>query len=151
MKKTCKRKHYPLINCIDMAMEGAAIVQDKAMVNLRIRELAAIESFAKGQATIQDWSDVAAMLNLCEGMARAGVGREALPVCGEAQAHLIEATKRYESTGRMGLAGLGIQALRNLYEYHELQRTSISRLDYERHIAKVSGRVNNKAKGVICV
>lgn len=39
-----------------------------------------------------------------------------------AQAGLSDAHDRFKATGRMGLSGPAIQAMRDLAEYHDLQR-----------------------------
>lgn len=149
MKKRTRRKVYALVNPIAFAIEGAAITPEKDLDNLRARELAAIDAFARGAAGLQEWKDITAILNLAENMARAGIGPEALPACKAAQAHLIDAKERFERIGRMGTTGPGLQAFRDLYEFHDLQRQSVSRTQYERHLAKTIARVKNKAPGVV--
>lgn len=148
MRKQCRRKVYALINPIAMAIEGACTPQGKELNQLRTRELAAIESFRTGSATLQDWSDLTALMNLCENMAQAGIGAEAMPTVTEAHGHLIEAAKRYESTQRMGMTGPGLQCMRDVYEYHDLQRQSVSRSEYEKHIAETTNRIKSKAPEV---
>jgi hypothetical protein len=78
-----------------------------------------------------------------------GIGPEALPACHDAQAALVEAARRYETTQRMGLTGPGIQALREVYEYHDLQRSSVSRALYEQMIVKTRHRLTSRAKEVL--
>ena len=56
-------------------------------------------------------------------------------------AGLDEARERHHRTGRMGLSGPAIQAMRDLAEYHDLQRTSISRGEYEKWIVKTRNRI----------
>ena len=58
-RKVCRRRHYALVNPIQCAIEGAAIAQPELLDRLRLVELSAIESFAKGQATPADWRAVA--------------------------------------------------------------------------------------------
>jgi hypothetical protein len=101
MRKHCRRKIYSLVNPISLAIDGVRITPKSALDDLRLRELAAIESFAKGKATLQDWCDINAMLSGAETMALAGVGPEALVDCKSAQQALIEAARRFESTKRM--------------------------------------------------
>lgn len=148
MKKRCIRKIWAKVNPIAHAIEGAAITPQRQLDRLRVRELAAIDAFTRGAASLADWRDLTNMLNLCETMAREGIGPEALPVCAEAQAHLIEAAHRFERTSRMGTTGPGIQALRALYEYHDLQRQSISRAEFERMIRLTSARIKSRGRGV---
>jgi hypothetical protein len=42
------------------------------------------------------------------------------------------------------MSGPAIQAIRDLIEYHQLQRTSISRGEYERYIRKTADRIRSK-------
>lgn len=149
MRKHCRRKVYALVNPISHAIKGVSITPKAALDDLRLRELAAIESFAKGKATLQDWCHINAMLSIAETMALAGVGPEALIDCKAAQEALIEAARRFETTGRMGTTGPGIQAFRGLFEVHDLQRQSVQRSDYEKLIQKSLHRIRSKAKEVI--
>jgi hypothetical protein len=149
MRKRVRRKVWPLVNPVEWAITGAALLTKQELDGLRIRELAAIEAFRNGTAGLQDWHDLAALLNLCETMAREGIGLEALPTCMEAQTTLIEAAKRFERTGRMGTTGAGLQALRDLFQYHDLQRQSVQRSDYERVIVKATRKVQAKGHGVV--
>ena len=83
------------------------------------------------------------VLNLCETVAREKIGIEALPICKAAEDELIKAAVRFEQTGRMGLSGPGINALREVIEYHDAQRASISRSEYKRLIKLCTARVKN--------
>ena len=148
MRKKTTRKRWKLINTITHAIVGAAITHPELLDKLRLRELAALEAMSKGQGTRVEWQELADMLNICEVMALEGIGPEALPYCKEAQEALVEAARRYETTKRMGLSGLGIQALREVYEYHDLQRSSVARAVYEQMIVKTRHRLNSKAKEV---
>lgn len=149
MRKHTRRKHWQLINPILHAIQGAAITPSEELDQLRMKELAAVEAFAKGTAALQDWQDITAMLNLTETMAKDGIGPEALPVCKAAQEHLVEAAQRYERIEKMGTTGPGIQSFRDLFQYHDLQRQSVSRSEYERAIAKTLARVRSKAPEVM--
>lgn len=144
MKKHCVRKHWALVNPVRHAIEGAAITPDHLLDKLRLMELSAIDAFTRGRATVADWKSLADLLNVSETMARGGVGPEALEACDRAQAGLDEARDRHNRTKRMGLSGPAIQAMRDLAEYHDLQRTSISRGEYERWIRKTADRIRSK-------
>jgi len=88
------------------------------------------------------------MLNIAETMARNGVGEEVLSVCMQAQDHLVESAKRYERIGKMGASGPALQCWRDLYEYHDLQRTSVTRAEYEKMIQKAYDRERSKSPEV---
>lgn len=130
-------------------IDGIQVTPKVALDDLRMRELASIEAFAKGRATLQDWQDINGMLTISETMALAGVGPEALVDCEAAQKALIEAARRFEATGRMGTTGPGLQAFRSLFEVHDLQRQSVQRSDYEKLIQKSLNRVRSKSKLVV--
>lgn len=148
MRKKCKRKVWKLVNPITHAIEGCAILTDKDLTELRIRELNAIDSMVNGTGSIDDWSSLNGMNNLAETMSRAGIGVEVLEVCYKAQEELVRSAKRFEAIGRMGLTGEGIQIMRELFEYHDIQRRSVTRSDYERFIQKSINIVRGKGKNV---
>jgi hypothetical protein len=144
MRKQTKRKHYRLVNPIQFAMEGAAITSDAMLQRLAFRELAAIEAFRTGKAGRQEWCDLADMLNICETLIDGGIGPEARESCEAAQAALAEAHERHHKEGRsLLLRGPEFQALRDAWEYHDLQRRSIPRADYERAITKTHDRIRS--------
>jgi hypothetical protein len=149
MRKRCHRKVYALVDPIRHAMEGAAITPDSRLDKLRLRELSAIEAFRTGAATRVDWMSIADMSNVAETMANSGVGRdEVLPVVYQVQEALGNAHTRFTAGGHLGFDGLGLQAARDLAEYHQLQRTSVSRSEYERAIKRTADRIRSAAADV---
>lgn len=151
-RKVCKRKHWstvPGFDAVQHAIAGACITNKASLDALQIRELSAIESITHGRGTQQDWRDLADLINLCEMAARLGVGPEALPACAVAQETLLQAAKRFKDTGKMGLTGDGITALRDVIEYHHLQRQSIPRSQYEQIIQKTVWRIRSNAHDVV--
>lgn len=148
MRKKCRRKVWARVDPIKHAIEGARITDEALLNQLRQRELSAIEAFRMGRANLQDWCDLTGMLNICENMARHGIGPEALDACARAEQALIDAGLRYEKTGRMITTGHGLQALRDVYQYHDLQRQCVSRAEYERWIDRTTKRVKSKAPEV---
>jgi len=149
MRKTTKRKHWKLLDPIRHAILGAGITQEHLLDKLRLTELAALDAMTKGWGTVQDWQELVDMMNISEVMSMDGVGPEALPFCQRAQDALQEAALRYQNTMRMGLTGEGINALREVFEYHDLQRRSIPRSEYEKYIVKTRQRIASKAKEVV--
>lgn len=147
-RKICRRRHYALINPIGLAIAGATITTEGDLDKLRLRELSAIESFAKGVATPSEFRDLCDLLNLAETLGGLGIGPEALPVCAAVQAELLAAKERYESIGRMALTGPGLRAVRDLYDMHDQQRTAIDRSQYERAITKTRNRIHSAHPGV---
>jgi len=149
MRKTTKRKHWKLLDPIRHAILGAGITQEHLLDKLRLTELAALDAMTKGWGTVQDWQELVDMMNISEVMSMDGVGPEALPFCQRAQDALQEAALRYQNTMRMGLTGEGINALREVFEYHDLQRRSIPRSEYEKYIVKTRQRIASKAREVV--
>jgi hypothetical protein len=149
MRKQTKRKFWKLIDPIRHAILGAGITQNHLLDKLRLTELASIDAMTKGLGTLQDWQELTDMMNISEVMALDGVGPEVLPHCQQAQNALEQAALRYQSTMRMGLSGTGINALRDVFEYHDLQRRSISRSEYEKYIIKTQQRIISRAKEVV--
>lgn len=149
MRKRTKRKVYALVNPILHAIVGAAPPMQSKLNELRLVELGCIESFAKGKATLKDWQSMSTLMAVAEVMAKRGIGKkEVLPVCELVEHELIEAAKRFEATGRMGLTGVGLNALRDLFQYHDLQRSSVTQREYEQMILATYNRIKSKAPDV---
>ena len=142
-RKVCRRKHYALVNPIDMAILGAARAGNDVLDRLRLRNLSSIEAFARGQATPDDWRTVADMVNVAQTMGQGGVGPAALPACASVEVALAESHARYKATGRMGMTGPQLQAMRDLHEYHDLQVQSISRGEFERWVQATANRIRS--------
>jgi hypothetical protein len=149
MRKRTKRKMWNLIDPVVHAMVGAAITPRKTLDKLRFLEYSALDAITKGMGTIQDWRTLVDVLNLSEVMAKAGVGPEVLPVCQKAQEALHKAAMRYQETMRMGLDGEGIQALRELLEYADLQQASISRSEFEKYVKKTRDYIKSNGDRVV--
>ena len=152
MRKRCRRKIWSTeINPIAHAIAGASITDKQSLDKLRLGELSALESMRMGQGTLEDWRMLADMMNICETFGNSGIGAEALPDCQKAQDSLYKAAKRYETTKRMGLDGAGIQALRDVHEWHNLQRNSVARSIYEKMIQKTVNRLLSRADEVVVI
>jgi hypothetical protein len=89
------------------------------------------------------------MANLCEVMSKSGIGPEALEAAERAHEYLLEAYHRYNKTQRMGTSGLGLVAFRDCYEYHDLQRQSISRSVYEQMLTRTMNQIRSKSPDVL--
>tara|TARA_R110000868_G_scaffold409618_1_gene695482 strand:+ start:462 stop:920 length:459 start_codon:yes stop_codon:yes gene_type:complete len=151
MRKKCRRKVYQLLDCVSHAIAGAAITTDEQLKLLKDKELAAIEAIRTGNATVYTWQELVDMNNICQVMARQGIGPEALVDCMIAEIELKHAAKRFEATGRMLLTGTGLRAINEVLEWHHLQRTSISRSEYERMIDKTRNKLRSRSKDVTVI
>ena len=149
MRKQTKRKIWALIDPIQHGIIGAAITPRQTLNKLRFTEYAALESMVKGSGTIHDWRTLVDVLNLSEMMAKNGVGPEVLPVCEKVQDSLHKAALRYQETMQMGLDGPGIQAIRDLLEYADLQQSSITRAEFERYVQKTKNYIKSNGNMVV--
>ncbi len=149
MRKRTKRKIWALIDPIAHGIIGAAITPRQTLDKLRLTEYAALESMIKGSGTVQDWRTLVDLLNLAEMFARNGVGPEVLPICQKAQDALHKSAMRYQKTMRMGLDGVGIQAIRDLIEYADLQQGSVTRAEFERYVKKTRDYIKSNGNLVV--
>ena len=146
MKKHCKRKVRAVaVNPIEVAISGASLVDQKALNYLRQRELSSLESITKGKGTRQDWQELADVMNITQMMALNGIGPEALECCDLASVALVEAKERFDRTGKMGLSGIGLAAIRDVLEYAQLQQSSIARSKFEEMIDKTLNHLKSKS------
>lgn len=149
-RKKCKRKIWGLKNPIEMAVLGACVSAEKPLNTLRLAELSAIDAMTKGVGTPEDFRWIADVLNISETMANMGIGRdEVLPLCKQAQEALLAAKERYDTIGRLVLTGEGIKAIKELHEYHDLQRTSVARSVYEAAILKTANTIRSRGRDVV--
>lgn len=142
-RKKCRRKVWALVNPLAHAITGAAVTTRQELDKLLARELASLDTFTRGKATMREWSDMVNVNNLTMTLAGMGVGREAMPDAHAAEEGLIDAARRFQETGRMGLTGPAIQALRDVIEWHDLQRSSIPRSRYEEAIRLTGARIKS--------
>jgi hypothetical protein len=149
MRKRTKRKIWNLIDPITHAIVGAAITHRERLDKLRMLEYSALDAITRGQGTVTDWRTLVDVLNLSEMMGKGGVGPEVLPVCQKAQESLHKAAMRYQETMKMGLDGVGIQAIRELIEYADLQQSSIPRSEFEKYIQKTKNYIKSHGDKVV--
>jgi len=149
MRKQVKRKVWALIDPCAHAIVGAAITPRATLDKLRFLEYSALDAITKGHGTVQDWRTLVDVLNLSEVMAKGGLGPEVLPVCAKAQEALHKAAMRYQETMKMGLDGVGIQAIRDLIEFADLQQSSIPRSEFEKYIVKTQNYIKSHGNEVV--
>jgi hypothetical protein len=146
MRKKTRRKIWNTsINPITHAIVGAAITDSEILNELREKEWGSLSAFRTGTATKQDWNNINAAVRLAESMSDGGIGPEVMVYVKIAEMHLLEARERFDRTGKIGTTGLGLQAFKDLLEYHDLQRTAVSRSVYERHVERVTNMVTGKS------
>jgi hypothetical protein len=64
------------------------------------------------------------------------------------QEALGAAHDRFKAGQHLGFDGPGLQAVRDLAEFHDLQRSSVSRAEYERAIKKTADRIRSSHPSV---
>lgn len=151
MRKQCRRKIWKLVDPIAHAIAGAGITTDDCLDRLKKGEEEAIEAMRTGKADIYTWQTLVDMNNICQVMAQQGIGPEALVDSMMAEIELQHAAKRFQATGKMLLTGAGLRAISEVLEWHHLQRTSISRSEYERMIEKTRNKLRSRSKGVTVI
>jgi hypothetical protein len=151
LRKSCKRKIWKLVDPIAHAIAGAAITTDDCLEQLKTKEQNAIEAMRIGKADVWTWQALVDMNNICQVMANQGIGPEAIPDTIMAEIELKNAAKRFQSTGKMLLTGIGLRAINEVFEWHQLQRTSISRAEYERMIEKTRNKIRSRSKDVTVI
>lgn len=142
-RKRCKRKVYALIDTLTHAKEGAAITPEATLNKVRLLELAQIDAFAIGKPTLADLRGITEMLNVCETMADTGIGPEASEACQEGEKACLAVMKRFENWGKLEATKDEIQAFRELFAWHDAQRSAIPRSIYERAIQRTQDRIRS--------
>ncbi len=130
---------------ITHAMAGAAIADKESLDILRKRENGSMDAFRNGTATKADWNNINTVVRLAESMAGAGIGPEVMVHVKIAEMHLLDAQERFTRLGKMGSTALGLQSFQDIIEYHDLQRTSVARSVYEKHIKRVTDMVKSRS------
>ena len=130
------------------AMAGAAITDKESLDMLRKRENGSMDAFRNGTATKADWNNINTVAMLAESMAEAGVGPEVMVHVKIAEMHLLDAQERFVRLGKMGSTALGLQSFQDIIEYHDLQRTSVARSVYEKHIKRVTDMVKSRSSKI---
>jgi hypothetical protein len=127
------------------AMAGAAITDKESLDVLRKGENGSMTAFRNGTATKADWNNINTVVRLAESMAGAGIGPEVMVHVKIAEMHLLDAQERFVRLGKMGSTALGLQSFQDIIEYHDLQRTSVARSVYEKHIKRVTDMVRSRS------
>lgn len=132
-RKRCKRRVYELnSNIVGRVLSGVALISEKNLNRIRLLELSQIEALATDKGTWQDIAGVRDMANLAETFADHGVGPEALPACEAAQEAILAIIARFERWQKVQATPAEIRALRDVFEYHDLQRQAVSVAQYEK-------------------
>lgn len=149
MRKRTKRTVYKLIDPIAHAIIGACVTDKTNLDKLRLMELTAIDAIRRGGGSLNDYRTLADMLNLCERMAIHGIGPEALDVCQAFTDELAAMAKRFEQTRKMVFTGTGLRLAQEVFEFHDLQRQSITRAKYAEMLQKTHDYIRSNNQNVV--
>lgn len=135
-----KKKRVPRVirNPITEAIRGAQPITGKDLTDLRAVEIKAMDALANGTATMTDWEWVTDLFNIAECMAKAGIGVELIPIAAKAQVILARTYVSAKQTGKWHLNTTDAWVLREGWEYHDLQRQSVTLNEYRRYLKRVA-------------
>ncbi|MGJ7611135.1 MULTISPECIES: hypothetical protein [unclassified Variovorax] len=142
-RKMCRRKVWGKGDAVSVAIAGARVIDDVRLAQLRQIERNALEAFQFGRAEWKDWGVITGVAQAARVLVEFGVGPEVLPAINAVERFLEAAQARHATTGRIGATGPDLQVVRDLYEYHDLQRTSIDLATYQRAVEKAINRARN--------
>jgi hypothetical protein len=141
MRKRSKyRPKHVLLNPVGFVMEGLSPVRSHTsfMVDLKIKNHAALDSLTKGAATRTDIDTLIAMGNITEAFARMGFGSAYEEVVKEGLLALRAVGKRGAESGRFILKAAEMTALNEFMELHDAQMEVVTLRDMDEAIALVS-------------
>lgn len=140
MRKRSKyRPKNRLQNPVGFVLEGLSPVRShKAfMLDLKIKNHAAMDSLTKGVATRSDIDTLIAMGNITEAFARMGFGRDYSSVVKDGLLAIRSVGSRGAETDRFILKAAEMTALNELVELHDAQMEVVTLKDMDAAIALV--------------
>jgi hypothetical protein len=140
MRKRSKYKPKPvLLNPMGFVMEGLSPVRSHTsfLVDLKIRNHAALDSLTKGVATRTDIDTLIAMGNITEAFARMGFGSAYEEVVKEGLLALRAVGARGVKADRFVLKAAEMTALNEFMELHDAQMEVVTLKDMDAAIALV--------------
>lgn len=143
LRKGTKRRVYKpmdLESMLKLAASRAALLPQKELQEFREMELGHMNALRSGAGTMKDLVEVESMADISIEMANRGIGPEALVPAKLLKLEIDAAKVMLEQEGRCVLSGVGLRAMQDTHEYHDLQRQSIPRKTYEDCIFKVMNR-----------
>jgi hypothetical protein len=147
MRKHTRRRPLPLVNPVELAMRGAALLtpdERRAALN---PSLAAMADMGCGRGRGAQWRELADALNLSEALMELQIAPNLRPDVEAAQAALGELMKRAQLLHRWVLRGPEMTALRTgLWVYRvQLEHCTVGEL--ERAVTTVRNRVAQALAG----
>lgn len=151
MRKRTRRKVWGYVNPIEHAIQKACISTNDALKPLRDIEREAIERVATGRGTDACLLAIQHMVNLAWLMAKHGVGIEVIEPSKVALERLRETYLRSRELGRVVCTGPAITSFREMFEWHDVQRASVSRGRYEWFIDLMHKKIASRDKDVVII
>ena len=140
MRKRSKyRPKHVLLNPMGFVMENISTVRSHTafMLDLKIKNHAALEALTKGKATRSDIDMLVAMGNMTEAFARMGFGSEYSDVVKEGLIALRSVGARGAESGRFILRAAEMTALNEYMELHDAQMEVVTLKDMDAAIGLV--------------
>jgi len=140
MRKRSKyRPKHVLLNPMGFVMENLSPVRSHTsfMVDLKIKNHAALDALTKGVATRFDIDTLVAMGNMTEAFARMGFGKDYGDVVKEGLLALRAVGARGATSGRFILKAAEMTALNEFMELHDAQMEVVTLKDMDAAIALV--------------
>ena len=140
MRKRSKYKPKPvLLNPMGFVMENLSPVRSHTafMLDLKIKNHAALEALTKGNATRADIDTLVAMGNVTEAFARMGFGKDYSDVVGRGLQSLRSVGARGAASNRFILKAAEMSALNEFMELHDAQMEVVTLKDMDAAIALV--------------
>jgi hypothetical protein len=150
MRKRSKYRPKGIIaNPVAYVLESLAPVakHESYLLDLKIKNSAAMRSLLRGEATRTDMDTLIAMSNITEALYQLGFGTEYGEVCIGGREAIIAIAHRAVQHGRFVPTGPEINKLNLLMELHDAQMDVITIKDMERALAYAKNQFASK-KGV---
>jgi hypothetical protein len=140
MRKRSKYKPKPvLLNPMGFVMENLSPVRSHTafMLDLKIKNHAALEALTKGNASRADIDTLVAMGNVTEAFARMGFGKDYSDVVKQGLQALRSVGARGAASNRFILKAAEMSALNEFMELHDAQMEVVTLKDMDAAIALV--------------
>jgi 5-formyltetrahydrofolate cyclo-ligase len=139
-KRSSYRPKGVLINPVAYVLEGMKPLRDhdSTLIDLKIKNHAAMEALTKGRAMRSDMDILINMVNVVEALYRLGFGEDYGDVVQQGLDALHEVGKRGVQTGRFILKAHEMSHLNMIMELHDAQMEIITIKDMEKAIDLVN-------------
>lgn len=144
-----KSKYKPkgvILNPIGYVIESMTPVEKHGsfLIDLKIKNHAAIAALTQGRATRADLDLIIAMVNMVEALYRMGFGKEYEEVVAEGLAAVRDVARRGVQLGRFVLKAHEMSAINTITELHDAQMEIITVKDMERAMQIVENEWRQK-------